>query len=439
MIAPLLEFIATLRRHRLGVSTAESMDAMRAAATVGWGDSELLRAALAACLVKNGTLRAEFDRCFDAFFRAREAPVEGDHDLLADLQRAGHDLSPARRVLASGGAGEREMALLRAAREAGTEQLRLFTQRGLYLRRLLDALGVEELEQVARDTDAQGLTDLGQALHARARAWRNAAAAHIDGQLALRDRAERRELTEQRLLETSLGRLEPRERRQLNALVAQLAQALASRPRPRPEGRRGRLDVPRTLRRNARYDGVPLIPQWRQRRPRQAILYVLCDVSGSVAAYAGLLLQLLGHMQNSLPRVRSFVFCSGLTEVSNELRGGTAEQRVSQVLQRYGGGASDYGHALGDFCHQHLHDLNRHASVLLLGDARNNLADPHAERLGAVAARAGRVLWFNPEPANLWNTGDSVLDSYARHCRSVHPCNTLAQLAAAARELLRQV
>ena len=42
------------------------------------------------------------------------------------------------------------------------------------------------------------------------------------------------------------------------------------------------------------------------------------------------------------------------------------------------------------------------------------------------AARA--VLWLNPEPRSYWDTGDSAMSHYAKHCTSVHEVRTLRQL-----------
>lgn len=439
MIAPLLQFIALLRRYHLPVSTAESLDAMRAVTVVGWDHTDLLYQALSACLVKQSEDRTAFDHCFDAFFhRGGEAPrIAGTEALLPQLEQAGIAVTPMQRRLLSDEPGERELALLRASERAGVSRLRMFTQRGLYLRRLLDELGIDTLEAVAEFSDGEGLTDLGQALRTRMKAWRQASADFIEGQLALVDRSERRALTERRLLETPLSQLGDRDRRQLAVLVARLARALARRPRVRPAPRRGRLDLPRTLRANARFDAVPLLPRWRRRQPRQAVLYVLCDVSGSVAAYAGLLLHFLAQIQTALPRVRSFVFCSDLVEVSDDLERSASIEGVQRVLRRYGGGSSDYGSAFSGFCREYLSALNRHASVLVLGDARTNLANPGEGLLASMASRAGRVIWFNPEPQNLWDTGDSVIAQYTHYCRGVYPCNTLSQLSRAVALLLR--
>ena len=54
--------------------------------------------------------------------------------------------------------------------------------------------------------------------------------------------------------------------------------------------------------------------------------------------------------------------------------------------------------------------------MIVLGDARTNGREPHAEVFARIAERAGRTFWLNPEPRLYWNYGDSVMAAYERHC-----------------------
>src|SRR5215208_5765940 len=67
MRAALLHFISELRTAGLRISIAESMDAMEAVSAVGI-EQDLLREALAACLVKEEDDRFTFDEIFARFF-----------------------------------------------------------------------------------------------------------------------------------------------------------------------------------------------------------------------------------------------------------------------------------------------------------------------------------------------------------------------------------
>ena len=66
--------------------------------------------------------------------------------------------------------------------------------------------------------------------------------------------------------------------------------------------------------------------------------------------------------------------------------------------------------------------------MIVLGDARTNGRPPGAGTFRAVAERARRTFWLNPEPASYWNYGDSAMAAYAPYCDGVFECWTTDQL-----------
>jgi uncharacterized protein with von Willebrand factor type A (vWA) domain len=66
--------------------------------------------------------------------------------------------------------------------------------------------------------------------------------------------------------------------------------------------------------------------------------------------------------------------------------------------------------------------------VIITGDARNNYRPPRDAILAEVAKASRALVWLNPEPIAYWDTGDSTMSHYARHCTSVHEVRTLRQL-----------
>ncbi|MEW5724631.1 MAG: VWA domain-containing protein, partial [Thermodesulfobacteriota bacterium] len=90
---------------------------------------------------------------------------------------------------------------------------------------------------------------------------------------------------------------------------------------------------------------------------------------------------------------------------------------------------TDYGAALGQFQSEHLSGVNSRTTVFILGDARNNYFDPHPEALEALAGRAKRLIWLNPEPRANWRLGDSVMRIYQPYCTRVAECGNLKQLS----------
>lgn len=235
-------------------------------------------------------------------------------------------------------------------------------------------------------------------------------------------------------LDADLLHLSERELSQLRDLVRPLARRLAARAlRRRKPGSRGRLDVPRTLRRALGTGGVPLQPVMKRRRRQRPEVVVLCDISGSMAEYARFVLTLLQAFVDELPRLRAFVFVDGVAEVTALLRTSNdlwdARALLLQPGVVVGDGHSDYGGVLTAFAARRAPALSARSTLVVIGDARARGGDPRTDALADLAARVSSIHWLNPEPRELWGDGDSEMPAYASRCTRVHEVRTLRQLA----------
>ena len=175
---------------------------------------------------------------------------------------------------------------------------------------------------------------------------------------------------------------------------------------------------------------------WRQVRKEKPQILAVCDVSGSVAAYAKFLLLFLYSLQDVLPKVRSFAFSSHLGEVSDFFDEHPVEKAIELVNWKYGG-ATDYGNSLIDFAKLALDDINSNTTVIILGDARNNNGDPRLDILQGIYQRSRQVIWLNPESRRAWGTGDSEMLRYLSACHFSAECNNLKQLERIVDQLLK--
>jgi uncharacterized protein len=218
----------------------------------------------------------------------------------------------------------------------------------------------------------------------------------------------------------------------LQPLSRKLAAHIAAR---RKQRRRGTVDFRATMRDSLSTGGVPIEVRYHGPRPAKPELVILADISGSVAAFAAFTLQLTYAMRGQFSRVRCFVFVDGLDEVTSLLERARSLLDVTSEINRLGlgvwlDGRSDYGNAIETFWQAYGAVLRTRTTVLILGDARSNYHSPRAEVLGKIAGRAGHVFWLNPEPSTAWDSGDSVIGQYARHCDEVVECRNLRQLRA---------
>lgn len=231
-----------------------------------------------------------------------------------------------------------------------------------------------------------------------------------------------------RLWDVRFEDMSPSDIEECDALVAALAQRLrASLRRRQRAARRGRLDIRRTIRRSISSGGVPIEPAFRRRQPRNPDLIALCDCSHSVATAARFLIGLLSPAQEFFRRVRLFAYVDRPIESTIE----SAMLVPHEPLDLYA--RSDFGRVLLTFWERHDRIPTRNTIVLILGDARNNRRPPRADLLARLRGVVRHVVWLNPESTARWNSGDSVIQTYQRHCDVVLAASTVRELYIALR------
>ena len=447
-------FLKALRGMDVPVSVAESIDAHRAAALVGWSDRALLRDALAVAVAKSEEEKASYFACFDAFFAsaagegaAGEPTPDSRHgreearEAAPDTDRPAGDLV---RMLLDGDRAGVAAAMAAAAGEVDLSRLRLFTQRGVFMRRILDEMGIGDLEEAIRALRAgpDGSDDPGRAERAgrledaRERLIEEARDL-VERNVALYADPASARLREEFLERMRLANIPPRDFERARRIVRRMAKRLASRhARRRFDRKNGRLDPRRTIRSNVAHDGVPFRLAWRYTRVERPKVVAVCDVSGSVAAAAQFLLLLLYSLREVMSDLRAFAFSSHLEDVDDLLAGRPFEEAAAGIMERIGFRPTDYGRTLLDLEAGHLDLIDRRTTLLVLGDARNNRGDPRAASLEKLFRRAKRVVWLNPEPRTFWGTGDSEMLRYLPYCHVARVCNTLRHLERAVDDLL---
>ncbi|MEQ8659198.1 MAG: VWA domain-containing protein, partial [Gammaproteobacteria bacterium] len=436
------------------------IDAAATVDTVGFAERALLKTALAQVLAKSIDDKARFDDCFDRFFTSAElatvgsgTPGDSDGATDADLPAAPDaDAGDGSGGGSGGNAGGELVALLErgdtaalqrllgaAARNVQLQNIRLFTQRGMYMRRILEDIGIEAYDEllyalVKADDDDPRATRLREL---KARLVENVAEL-VDREMLLYTANAGTRLREDVLQKTPLARIEMRDFKLMQELVRKLARRLVSlHARRRRVARRGRLDVRHTIRRNIEYDGLLFDTVWKRVRVDRPKVIAVCDVSGSVAQVARFLLLFLYSVSEVIPKVRAFAFSNYLGEVTELFETRPVEDAIAATLNTWGMGATDYGGALAELERLTLDDIDHRTTVLILGDARSNYSDPGDRALRRIHARARRVLWLNPEPQALWNSGDSEMRKLGTCCDRVEPCRSLKHLERVISEIAR--
>ena len=436
---PLRRFFEAARGAGVRISPAESIDAVRAVDIVSYGDRAALKDALGLVLAKTADEKRALAECFDLYFRRDEIAVPDDEKPPSFAPGASGTGSGSMlgSMLLEGDTAGLTASMEEAGEAAGVQNIRFFTQRNLYARRVLDRMGLGEVEHDIAALRREGARSLARRLEAGLEGLRGQVRDFVDRNLLLFARGQTEEFREELLKSTRLSNVERRDYERMRVLVRVMARRLATRyAKPRRRRLRGQLDVRRTMRRNMGWGGVPFVVVWREKRIEKPRLLVLCDVSGSVAPVAQFLLMFLYALNEVLADIRSFAFAGSLIEVSDILEHEPIEVAIAKILGIIGFGSSNYGNSLADLEDGWMSLVDRRSTVIVLGDARGNRTDPRVDILARIAARAKRVVWLNPEYRAAWGTGDSDMFRYAPHCQMVRMCSTLRDLERVVEELL---
>ncbi|HEY2662672.1 MAG TPA: VWA domain-containing protein [Caulobacteraceae bacterium] len=437
-------FLRALRAVEVRVSPAEAIDAHQAVQLVGYADRTLLKDALCATLAKTAEEVGRFETCFETFFRRDEfkpgKPETGDSEASPSPGGAESESDLAQMLLQNDAAGLVQ-AMEAAAERAGVAEIRLSSQRRLLTRRMLDEMGLKDLERLigeAQRADDPQRQALAQKLAQRRQALFDEAGHYVERQHDLYASESGLRLREQILADERLTAMDPHEIGTMQTLVRRMAKRLASRySRQQRRAKKGKLDVRRTLRRSMGHGGVPFEIVWKHETIEKPKIVALCDVSGSVASAARFLLLFLYSLHEVVERLDAFAFSNHLVPVGDILEDEQVEGAIAAVLARIGMRSTDYGQALEDFCALHLNELDRHTTVIILGDARSNYVNPRIDLMRQVQERARAVIWLNPEPETFWNRGDSEMERYRRFCHVAKTCNTLNELERIIDDVLR--
>ena len=484
-------FIRALRNAEVRVSTAETLDAMSTMELVGYKDKEHLKRSLSMVLPKTADEKETFAACFDQFFNFQDVRGEeqvdetgadgedsesGDGDGegggSSDSQNATNkkkksksknknnlieeeeeeDLGPGEvseaksklgKLLMANSRVELAMEMSAAGEAINVRDIQIFTQKGLFARRIMDQMGLPDLNQeIGELKQAPTIPErrLGQQLKSRKDFLREQVRDFVEQQFLLNADVSGKRLREELLRKVKLSNVEHRNFRLIQEIVYKMAKKLSIlHSRRKKVFKRGQLNISRTLRNNMAYDGAIFDLHWKSVKIDRPKVFAICDVSGSVANYARFMLMFLYSLEDVMPKVRSFAFSSDLAEVTDLFQRNKIEDAIAKTLRDYSGGSTDYGQALADFKRLCLDDVDNRTTIIILGDARNNFGEARAEILKELYDRSKRVIWLNPEAKLGWNTGDSEMRKYGAYSHQVEECNSLIHLERIVGNLLRQV
>ncbi|MEJ2167404.1 MAG: VWA domain-containing protein [Desulfobacterales bacterium] len=452
MVNLVLKFVSLSRAAGLRISTSEVLDCLNQLKLVDLLDEAQFAAVLRANFAKSRREQFHFDRLYELFFHelrqepniARADPLaEQILDVLRALGSEPDDNNTAQQALLDFLRGDPFLFLERLQqgfsegdRKGGGMGANLgpMIQR-LELMQQINALENSLLEFLAQQRDRlhwETRRDLKALFEARLASARRL----LTGQSRPLGDDRRTVVSYQqhleRLGEVHFASLTKKEVEGMREVIEQLVRKLKDiAGRRHAVKNRGTLDVKKTLRRAAGYQGIPMELFFHNRPPRKTKIVTLCDVSGSVWSAARFMLNMLYSLQECFTQVRSFVFVAGLDEVTKIFEDFEINQAIEKVLREAEieyNAATDYGLTFRQFKKHYMDILNKKTTLIIIGDGRTNYGNPEDKILAEMREKSRRVIWLNPETQYFWYTGDSEMRVYQACCDEVRPCQNLNQL-----------
>jgi hypothetical protein len=443
MDGSLAGFVRALRLAGVQASTAETIDAARAMALVGFDDRSSLKASLGVVLAKSAEEKSMHDRVFDLYYSLPLLLNDDAQPMTSDCERTGDPQIDTVLDLTDGQKGRDALdtALRHAAARAGVDEIRFSSQATFFVRQIVDELGIAPLEarllKLLSETSAKAQAQAKVLDSARDLLQRQARAL-VEQRFELFGKPATENFMTEVAVRRPIGRMGPPDIERMKVAVARMAKRLSAKHSQRRRIRlHGQLDFRRTLRANAGLDGVPVNLSFKHKRRDKPRLVVVCDVSGSVAAHVRFLLLFLYALHGTVADLRSFGFSHRLQDVAAPLETMPFEDAMDLILREVGGGATDYGQAWVDLRNQHWDCIDRRTTVLVLGDGRSNQTNPRLDIFAELTERAKRVVWLCNEPPVRWGSGDSCMLQYRPLCTHVTHCASASDLERAIDEALQ--
>ncbi|MCZ6644480.1 MAG: hypothetical protein O7F71_23140, partial [Gammaproteobacteria bacterium] len=266
----LANFIRALRNSEVRISTAETLDAFNTVELVGYKDRGFLKRSLSLVLSKTEDEKQTFENCFDQFFSfedihgSREAKAANDPDGEAAIGEEGaegteggesgaegessergegggtgaggkkkkpqfaavdeeeEDLGPGETSTAQSALGqllmndskvELSVAMSAAGEIIDVRDIQVFTQKGLYTRKIMEEMGLGDLNREISDLREQAQVParrLGQELRRRRDWLREQVRDYVEKQFLLHADATGKRLREELLRKVKLSNVEHR-------------------------------------------------------------------------------------------------------------------------------------------------------------------------------------------------------------------------------------
>jgi len=425
----LYDFFDILRDAKINISTDEVLCIFNALPYIDATDKEIFQQTLRTTLIKDYTDIPVFNKCFDNYFL-------GDLNNEIDLTLNSSKLSA------------EEKDNLKQIEELLEKFLESITEDNFFEKDAEEILRIFIEELTSNSSGGAGISILPSAQQAVVNSLISNNQSSEDSEslapteyiLGVIKNRQSKNLAgkkvqdrEDYLLNKFIYQLTPEEIKEMRELIRRFGQKLKNRiSLKKKKFKHGGIDIKRTFRNSMQFDGIPFQIFHKEKKIDRPQLVVLCDVSGSVNQYTRFMLLLTHTLQSLFFFFFTFAFLSNMVEITKLFMEMDPERAINSIFTdtdfTYGWG-SNYGGSLEQFVENYSDSLNKKATVLILGDARNNNNDEGIDYLIKIKERSRNLFWLNPEKKHLWDWSDSIASLYKEYCDDMREVNNFIDLS----------
>ena len=232
MVDFLRDFIKVLRSSDVRVSSSETIDAMKISSIIGIEDKTLLKESLSQSLAKSMREKEIFADCFDNFFKEDFMNIDNSSkeeinknniaDKISDIQ-SNNDLEA---LFKSSDRTALMTSLAQASDEVGLKDIKLFTQTGMFTRKILESMGLEKLNNDIFQASKEGNNEREENLKEVRERIRLEIRDYVEHQLKLRTSESGKQLREDALSQVRLSQVDKSDFALMTGIVRKMAKRL---------------------------------------------------------------------------------------------------------------------------------------------------------------------------------------------------------------------
>lgn len=435
----LARFMHVLRHLGLRISSAEAVDAVMGLTSVNLLDRSQVKTVFMATLAKSPEDRMILDKAFDSFFLTPEQKNERTTKRKDIVEKEAAELKAAEEELTyqvEGPPGrEKAEVSVPLTEEEKKVYSKLPEERKKKLRDYLN----KQFQSNPVNNPEQLITSM---IKSSLNYWKHYLKNQNDGPPDIEFTGEDdidevlQEVVEQlredeQILYQDIAKLTEKDMPTAAAVIAKLSRKLATRisRRYRYSKKKQRLDLRRTIRHNIRYGGTMFSLRFKTKKVEKPRILLVCDVSGSMARYAGFVLQFMFGLSNAIHEIESFIFSEDVERITGQFtRTQPFDKTMSEIINRSEnwGRGTDFNKALDVIIRDYKQLLNKETFIIIVSDTKTLNVDKSAKKLGDIRKKVKDVIWLNTLPKRVWSSTASV-SAFNKHVR-MFECNTLAHL-----------